>query len=58
MLANNGELDGRRYLPPAAMDELRKEETRSVCRSPRHNRLSTPPGTSYMLVCTGSCPWP
>ena len=27
MLANNGELDGRRYLSPAAMDELRKEQT-------------------------------
>jgi CubicO group peptidase (beta-lactamase class C family) len=26
-LANNGELDGRRYLSPAAMDELRKEQT-------------------------------
>jgi len=27
MLANNGELDGRRYLSHAAMDELRKEQT-------------------------------
>jgi CubicO group peptidase (beta-lactamase class C family) len=27
MLANNGELDGIRYLSPAAMDELRKEQT-------------------------------
>lgn len=27
MLANNGELEGRRYLSPAAMDELRKEQT-------------------------------
>lgn len=27
MLANNGDLDGRRYLSPAAMDELRKEQT-------------------------------
>lgn len=27
MLANNGELAGRRYLSPAAMDELRKEQT-------------------------------
>jgi len=27
MLANNGELDGKRYLSPAAMDELRKEQT-------------------------------
>lgn len=27
MLANNGELDGRRYLSPAAMDELRREQT-------------------------------
>lgn len=27
MLANNGELDGRRYLSPAAMNELRKEQT-------------------------------
>ncbi len=27
MLANNGELNGRRYLSPAAMDELRKEQT-------------------------------
>jgi CubicO group peptidase (beta-lactamase class C family) len=27
MLANNGELDGRRYLSAAAMDELRKEQT-------------------------------
>ncbi|MGC3960980.1 MAG: serine hydrolase domain-containing protein [Verrucomicrobiota bacterium] len=27
MLANNGELHGKRYLSPAAMDELRKEQT-------------------------------
>ncbi|MBI1841225.1 MAG: beta-lactamase family protein [Verrucomicrobia bacterium] len=27
MLANNGELKGHRYLSPAAMDELRKEQT-------------------------------
>jgi CubicO group peptidase (beta-lactamase class C family) len=27
MLANNGELDGKRYLSHAAMDELRKEQT-------------------------------
>lgn len=27
MLANNGELDNKRYLSPAAMDELRKEQT-------------------------------
>jgi CubicO group peptidase (beta-lactamase class C family) len=27
LLANNGELDGQRYLSPAAMDELRKEQT-------------------------------
>jgi len=27
MLANDGELDGRRYLSHAAMDELRKEQT-------------------------------
>lgn len=27
MLANNGELDGKRYLSAAAMDELRKEQT-------------------------------
>jgi len=27
MLANNGELDGKRYLSPAAMEELRKEQT-------------------------------
>jgi len=27
LLANNGELDGKRYLTPAAMDELRKEQT-------------------------------
>lgn len=27
MLANNGELEGRRYLSPAAMGELRKEQT-------------------------------
>lgn len=27
MLANNGELNGKRYLSPAAMDELRKEQT-------------------------------
>lgn len=27
MLANNGELDGKRYLSPAAMAELRKEQT-------------------------------
>ncbi len=27
MLANNGELDGKRYLSPVAMDELRKEQT-------------------------------
>jgi CubicO group peptidase (beta-lactamase class C family) len=27
MLANNGELDGKRYLSSAAMDELRKEQT-------------------------------
>lgn len=27
MLANNGELDGKRYLSPKAMDELRKEQT-------------------------------
>jgi CubicO group peptidase (beta-lactamase class C family) len=27
MLANNGELDGKRYLSPAAMDQLRKEQT-------------------------------
>jgi CubicO group peptidase (beta-lactamase class C family) len=27
MLANNGELDGKRYLSPAAMSELRKEQT-------------------------------
>ncbi|QJE98675.1 serine hydrolase domain-containing protein [Luteolibacter luteus] len=27
MLANNGELEGKRYLSPAAMDELRKEQT-------------------------------
>lgn len=27
LLANNGELDGKRYLSPAAMDELRKEQT-------------------------------
>ena len=27
MLANNGELDDKRYLSPAAMDELRKEQT-------------------------------
>lgn len=27
MLANNGELAGKRYLSPAAMDELRKEQT-------------------------------
>jgi CubicO group peptidase (beta-lactamase class C family) len=27
MLANDGELDGRRYLSPAAMEELRKEQT-------------------------------
>ncbi|WP_193213677.1 serine hydrolase domain-containing protein [Luteolibacter marinus] len=30
MLANNGELDGKRYLSPAAMDELRKEQTGST----------------------------
>jgi CubicO group peptidase (beta-lactamase class C family) len=27
LLVNNGELDGKRYLSPAAMDELRKEQT-------------------------------
>jgi CubicO group peptidase (beta-lactamase class C family) len=27
MLANNGALDGKRYLSPAAMDELQKEQT-------------------------------
>src|SRR5258707_7078640 len=27
MLANNGEMNGKRYLSPAAMDELRKEQT-------------------------------
>ncbi len=27
MLANNGDLDGKHYLSPAAMDELRKEQT-------------------------------
>ena len=27
MLANNGQLDGKRYLSPAAMDQLRKEQT-------------------------------
>jgi len=27
MLANDGELDGKRYLSHAAMDELRKEQT-------------------------------
>ena len=27
MLANDGELDGKRYLSPAAMEELRKEQT-------------------------------
>jgi CubicO group peptidase (beta-lactamase class C family) len=27
LLANNGELDGKRYLSPAAMDQLRKEQT-------------------------------
>jgi len=27
MLANDGELEGRRYLSPAAMEELRKEQT-------------------------------
>src|ERR1017187_5234502 len=27
MLANNGELNGKRYLSPTAMDELRKEQT-------------------------------
>ena len=27
LLANNGELDSKRYLSPAAMDELRKEQT-------------------------------
>ena len=27
MLANDGELDNKRYLSPAAMDELRKEQT-------------------------------
>lgn len=27
MLANNGELDGKKFLSPAAMDELRKEQT-------------------------------
>lgn len=27
MLANNGQLGGKRYLSPAAMDELRKEQT-------------------------------
>ena len=27
LLANNGELEGKRYLSPAAMDELRKEQT-------------------------------
>ena len=27
MLANDGELDGRRYLSHAAMEELRKEQT-------------------------------
>jgi CubicO group peptidase (beta-lactamase class C family) len=27
LLANNGELDGKRYLSPAAMDELRKQQT-------------------------------
>jgi CubicO group peptidase (beta-lactamase class C family) len=27
LLANNGELDGKRLLSPAAMDELRKEQT-------------------------------
>ena len=27
MLANDGELDGKRYLSSAAMDELRKEQT-------------------------------
>jgi CubicO group peptidase (beta-lactamase class C family) len=27
MLANNGELNGKRYLSPAAMEELRKEQT-------------------------------
>jgi CubicO group peptidase (beta-lactamase class C family) len=30
MLANDGELEGRRYLSPAAMDELRKEQTGST----------------------------
>ncbi|MDB6153586.1 MAG: estB 1 [Chthoniobacteraceae bacterium] len=30
MLANNGVLEGRRYLSPAAMDELRKEQTGST----------------------------
>jgi len=27
MLANNGELNGKRYLSPAAMEELQKEQT-------------------------------
>jgi CubicO group peptidase (beta-lactamase class C family) len=30
MLANNGELDGKRYLSPAAMDELRKKQTGEI----------------------------
>ncbi len=30
MLANNGELAGKRYLSPAAMDELRKQQTGST----------------------------
>lgn len=30
LLANNGELAGKRYLSPAAMDELRKEQTGST----------------------------
>ena len=30
MLANDGELDGRRYLSDAAMNELRKEQTRNA----------------------------
>ncbi|MDB6173996.1 MAG: estB 1 [Chthoniobacteraceae bacterium] len=30
MLANNGVLEGRRYLSPAAMDQLRKEQTGST----------------------------
>ena len=74
MLANDGELDGRRYLSHAAMDELRKEQTGTtkVNYSLGHHLrngmfghdgaygtdLSVDPATGMVAIFMVQCPGP